>query len=141
MPITEITKARQCGQIRFHVIYQYPYELDQILERCHLKPEAEHLLAITQKEAVEVLVCWLHRDAAYGKELMCGSLARELAEKFVKEFADGASRFFTNGPWHDPRQPQSWQPLTDSVFDGGVIIESGVGNDTRHVCLWFEDED
>ena len=141
MAITEIAKARKCGQVRFHAIYQYPGDLNRILKMCYLKPEAEKLLQIERNEAVGALTCWLHRDAAYRTELMSADSARELAEKFMREFADETSRFFTNGSWFDVKRPQNWQPLTESVFDGGVIIESGKANDTRHVCIWFEDED
>ena len=141
MAVTEISKARKCGQIRFHAVYQYPGDLNRILEMFNLKPKAESLLDITRKEAVEVLTCWLHRDAAYKTELMSADSARTLAERFVTEFADGTSRFFTNGRWYDSQRTQDWQPMTDSTFDGGVLIESGTANDTRHVCIWFEDED
>lgn len=108
---------------------------------CCLKPEAEKLLEIGPAEAVRVLVCWLHRDAAYQSELMLLEQARSLAESFVREYSDKTSRFFTNGRWDDTTRPQSWQPLTESVFDGGLLIESGRGNDVQHTCLWFEDED
>src|SRR5690349_850746 len=141
MAVTEIAKARRCGQIRFHAVYQYPVDLNRILEMCNLKPEAESLLHIGHDDAVRALACWLHCDAAYQTELMNADSARELAESFIREFSDGTSRFFTNGPWHNPKRPQSWQPLTESTFDGGIIIQSGKSTDTRHVCIWFEDED
>jgi hypothetical protein len=141
MAVTEIAKARKCGQIRFHAVYQYPGDLNRILEMCHLKPEADSLLEISRADAVGVLTFWLHRDAAYSTELMSAKSARDLAERFVTEFADETSRFFTNGPWHDSNRPKSWQPLTGAVFDGGILVESGRANDTRHVCIWFEDED
>ena len=108
---------------------------------CYLKTEGEKLLEIRRDEAVRVLVCWLHRDAAYQTELMPEQYALELAVSFIDEYSDDTSRFFTNGRWHDSTRPQSWQPLTESVFDGGLLIESGRGNDTQHTCLWFEDED
>jgi hypothetical protein len=141
MSVTEIVKARKCGQIHFHAIYQYPGDLNRILEMCNLKPDAERLVQIGRDDAVRVLASWLHRDAAYQTELMSADSALGLSEKFVGEFSDVSSRFFTNGLWHDPTRPQNWQPLTESTFDGGVVIESGKGNDTRHVCIWFEDED
>jgi hypothetical protein len=141
MAVTEIIKARNCGHVHFHAIYQYPGNLNRILAMCHLRPEAEHLLEIGRDEAVRVLICWLNRDPAYKTELMSADLARELAEKFVAEFSDETSRFFTNGHWFDPQRPQTWKSLTESLFDGGVLIESGRGNDSRHVCIWFEDED
>lgn len=141
MPVTEISKARKCGHVRFHRIYEYPVDLNRILTMCYLKPEAERLLEIGRDEAVRVLVCWLHRDAAYQTELMPVEQAQRFAERFVREYSDETSRFFTNGRWDDSTRPQSWQPLTESIFDGGLLIESGRGNDTQHTCLWFEDED
>ena len=141
MAVTEIAKARNCGQIRFHAVYQYPGDLNLILQMCYLKPKAETLLQVGRDDAVRALACWLHRDAAYKTELMSEDSAHELAESFVREFSDGSSKFFTNGRWHDPGQPQNWEPLTESIFDGGIIIESGRANDSRHVCIWFEDED
>src|SRR4051794_29561361 len=141
MAATEIAKARNCGQVRVHAIHQYPVDLNRILAMCYLKPEAEKLLEIGRDEAVRVLICWLHSEAAYKTELMSADLASKLAEKFVDEFSDETSRFFTNGRWFDSQRPQNWEPFTESIFDGGVLIESGRGNDSRHVCIWFEDED
>ncbi len=141
MPVTHIARARKCGHVRFHMIYDYPLDLNGILVMSYLKPEADKLLEIGRAEAVQVLVCWLHRDAAYQTELMPAELAEGFAENFVREHSDETSRFFTNGHWNDGNQPQDWIPLTDSIFDGGVLIQSGRGNDTRHTCLWFEDED
>ncbi|HTV40752.1 MAG TPA: hypothetical protein VMF08_09265 [Candidatus Sulfotelmatobacter sp.] len=141
MPVDEIVKARKCGHVRFHAIFDYPFDRNRILIMCYLKPEAETLLEIGRDEAARVLVCWLHRDAAYESELMSPALASELAEKFLREFSDESSRFFTNGRWFDSERPQAWQSLTESVFDGGLLIESGIGNYSRHICIWFEDED
>lgn len=141
MAVTDISKARKCGHVRFHRIYGYPVDLDRILTMCYLKPDAERLLEIGRDDAVRVLVCWLHRDAAYQTELMPFQRAQSLAASFVREYSDETSRFFTNGRWDDSTRPQSWQPFTESVFDGGLLIESGRGNDTQHTCLWFEDED
>ena len=141
MPITEIAKSRKCGQTSFHCIHQYPVALDQILVMCRLKPSADKLLEIGSEKATAVVAHWLHRDAAYNTELMSAESAHELAERFVQEFSDGTSRFFTNGRWFEPGRPQSWEPFTDSVFDGGLLIASGTGNDTQHICIWFEDED
>jgi len=141
MPVTEISKARKCGHVRFHRIYEYPVDLNCILAMCYLKPEADSLLKVSRDEAIRVLVCWLHRDAAYQTELMSAGQAQKFAEAFVREYADETSHFFTNGRWDDLVRPQNWQPLTESVFDGGLLIASGRGNDTQYTCLWFEDED
>ena len=141
MDITQIVKKRRCGQIRFHFLYQYPQDLNSILKRCCLKTEADNLLEINREESVAVLTRWLHREPAYGTKLMSEVSALELAENFVMESADDTSRFFTNGRWFDCEEPATWQPLTESVFDGGLLIASGIGNDTIQVCIWFEDED
>lgn len=140
MPVTEMANARKCGQIRFYAIYEYPFDLNTILEMCHLKPKADRLLTIDQETAVATLVCWLRKDAAYGNELMSERIARKLAKEFVEAFGDKTSRFLTNGDWAGQENP-IWEPMTETVFDGGILIISGSGKDTRHVCLWFEDED
>lgn len=44
---------------------EYPVDLNQILTKCYLRPEAERLVEIGPNAAVRALVCWLHRDAAY----------------------------------------------------------------------------
>ncbi len=141
MPIAEIARARKCGHTHFHIVYEYPVPLNRILQMCFLKPEADKLLEIKRAEAIAAIKHWLFREPAYHIALMSEELAQKLAEKFIREFADDTSRFFTNGRWFDPQEPKHWQPLTQSVFDGGVIIESGKVNKTCHVCLWFEDED
>ncbi len=120
MPIGEIVKARKCGQIRFYAIYECAGDLNRILARCHLRPEAEQLLEIAFDDAVRVLCYWLHRDAAYGIELMSADSAVKLAETFMREYSSETSRYFTNGRWFEPTVPEGWQPLTDSVFDGGI---------------------
>jgi hypothetical protein len=98
-------------------------------------------LKIDRSQAEATLMHWLHREPAYDTVLMSVEKARDLADRFLREFADQTSRFFTNGPWFEARRPQSWHPFTDSIFDGGLLIASGTGNETRHVCIWFEDED
>lgn len=137
--LTEIAKARKCGQVRFHCIYDQPLDLNQILALCHLRAEADKLIAVNRDQAVAVLVRWLHHDLAYNTALMSAKMAHSLATGFLQEFADGTSRFLTNGRWFE--SSDTWEPMTESVFDGGLLIVSGSGNETRHVCLWFEDED
>ena len=142
MAVTEIAKARKCGLVRFHALFDYcSYHFNTILEMCGLKPDADKLLEINREDAICILASWLHRDAAYNTELMSADLASELSEKFFKEFANESSRYFTNGRWRDAARPQTWHPFTDATFDGGIIIESRKGNDSVHACIWFEDED
>jgi len=141
MPLTEIAKARTCGQVRFSCIYQYPGDLNRILQMCGLKANSENLWQIDLSQSIATLTNWLHKDAAYKKEIMSHQLAKQLATSFLNEFADSESRLFTNGNWFDSGDDQSWEPFTDSVFDGGILIEGGTGNDSRHFCIWFEDED
>ena len=141
MPVSEIAKARNCGILRFHSILQYPENLNETLERCALKPDAENLIEVDSKDAVATLAHWLAKDAAYGIALMSTAKAQDLALRFVSEFSDPKSRYFTNGHWFVSEKPNAWHSFTDSIFDGGLLISSGEGNDTRLVCIWFEDED
>ena len=108
---------------------------------CGLKANSENLWQIDLSQSIATLTNWLHKDAAYKKEIMSHQLAKQLATSFLNEFADSESRLFTNGNWFDSGDDQSWEPFTDSVFDGGILIEGGTGNDSRHFCIWFEDED
>jgi hypothetical protein len=108
---------------------------------CSLKPVAEKLLQIDRADAIRVLTHWLQSEPAYKTVLMAADLANELAENFIRDFSDETSRFFTNGRWFESDWPQSWESLTEMLFDGGILIESGKGNDTWHVCIWFLDED
>ena len=105
----------------------------------------------------------LHKDMAYGAEIMPMLLARELATQFLAEFSRASTRFFTNGEWGKPPVEQnvkpswfsvifailaarhaprawagsSWSPATSATFDTGVIVVS----DQKIGCVWFQDED
>src|SRR3954447_17527186 len=121
MPVTEIAKKRKSGWIHFHCIHQYPVELGEILSMCGLKPEAGNLQAITRSQAVSVLARELHKEPAYDTVLLNIEVAKNLAARFVDEFADETSRFFT---------ARAGTRLTESIWDGGILIEAGQGNYT-----------
>jgi hypothetical protein len=86
----------------------------------------------------------LHRDLAYEAPLMAAADAERLAAAFLHLTPD-AEYHFTNGSWDDPpvqmnagptRGP-SWNPISSSTFDAGVIC---VGLNGCSI-LWVEDED
>lgn len=140
MPLTEIFQLRKCGIIQFHTIYEYPGNLNRILGYCGLKPNAEKLISMNYEQAVATITRWLHREPAYDSELMRREQAEHLASEFIKKFSDSTSKFYSNARWFEKSVPQ-WERFTDCVFDGGVLIENGIGNATCHICLWFVDSD
>src|SRR5438552_16054815 len=112
MPLTEISKLRKCGIIRFHTITPYPGDMNRILAMCGLKPCAEKLVTLTSEQAVATLTRWLHREPAYDTELMSREKAETLASAFVREFSDATSKFYSNARWFEASVP-SWEPFSD----------------------------
>lgn len=81
--------------------------------------------------AEALLVSVLHRDLAYGLEMMPLDEARAMASEFVAAATPG-TRFFTNTAGDG-----SWTPLTDATFDCAIIR---VG-EHEVVQAWVECED
>lgn len=96
---------------------------------------------IDTDEAAAVLEALLHRDLAYGVELMPATTARQLAADFIALFAGTPVRWFTNGSWGRPPVAPGvgpeWSPATDATFDAGVIALAT----TAAGCVWCMDED
>ena len=96
--------------------------------------------------AVRIATCVLHRNLAYNLEHMDESLARTLAELFVKKHFSEDTRFFTNKHPENEKFAEkdfddislvSWMPVTNSTFDAGII---GI-NSKQIGMLWVQDED
>jgi hypothetical protein len=110
-------------------------QLDRFVEKFGLSGIGERWREIAREAAVSLTTTFLARDLAYKMKLMSDVEARELAERFVGAFGPGA-RFFTNAD--DPAgESWSWDSLTGSTFDAGVI---GVDTNTIGVIA-VEDED
>lgn len=66
----------------------------------------------------------LHRDMAYGDEVMAEQQAKQSTDRFFAQFGNGV-RFCTN----------NWCPATNATFDEGVLV---IGSQ-RSGCLWVEE--
>jgi len=128
---------RHAGHVRVAFVSYYGQPVDDVLRRLGLaSPEpSPHppLTEITRSEALTVIVALLHRDMAYRVELMSVDEALQFGESFLGSFASDTT-YFSNRPRVDAA---SWNPLTLSTFDSGVIaLSKSVAG-----CIWVEDED
>jgi hypothetical protein len=96
---------------------------------------------VSYAEARAVLAAVLHKDMAYGCEILPHAQAEQLASDFLNQFQLDCSRFYTNGEYGLPRtQPNvgpGWMSATEATFDTGVLILCA---DVTG-CAWFMDED
>lgn len=95
------------------------------------------MLEIDATRAETVLTLLLGRSFVYDDECIAAARARELAAAFVAYSGGSTATFYTNAAWDDKAASYSWTPLTDSVFDGGVIA---IGSSIA-ACVWIEEDD
>jgi hypothetical protein len=123
-------------------IYQAP---DLLAREFGLRSEPNIYRQVDAETARHILRKLLHKDMAYGSELLPISEANALANEFIELFSNLDPRFYTNGNWQlPPKQTAShvwkgntWNPATDATFDAGILV---LGNQLSG-CAWFEDED
>jgi hypothetical protein len=92
--------------------------------------------ALDVDAARRALLRILEKDLAYGAEVMAAVDAADLAERWLGLSADPRA-FFANGAWAEPRVEPSWDPLTPSTFDAGIVAV----DEQRIVLLCVQDED
>ncbi len=131
----DLIAERCCGEIRYAVLFDASGDLSQVLGRFGLSPDGSALVEYDRTTALTILVELLWKDMAYGCECMPRVRAEAWAERVFAEHTTAASRFYSNGNW---ARHESWNPLTTSTFDAGVII---TGPDGTYFCVWFQDED
>lgn len=118
---------------------------DDLARSLRFRPIGQAWEQVRADLAAATLARLLHQWLAYPKEFMPALEAQSLAEAFVGAFGP-ESVCLTNVKWYtgepgalpDPNgPPYSWQPVTKSTFDAGVVCFGGgqVG------LLWFEEED
>jgi hypothetical protein len=96
-----------------------PAKLDVFVEKLGLSGIGEQWREVPREAAVYLAASFLALDLAYKVRLMSDVEARELAERFVGVFGADV-RFFTNTD--DPAgASRSWEALTESTFDAGVV--------------------
>ena len=116
---------------------------DRAVETHGFRPLGDAWLEISAHDAHAIATSLLHRDLAYGEEIMPLAEATELATAFL-DLAPEPLTYFTNGEWIGALEDDGslgttvgWDPISDSAFDAGIVC---VG-DSVTAILWVEDED
>jgi hypothetical protein len=114
-----------------------PTVLDRFVERVGLSGIGDQWREVSREAAVSLVAAVLAQDLAYSSvQHMPPAEARSLAERFAGKFADDA-RFFTNTDLEPGASSCSWDPMTESTIDAGVV-----GIDARTIgILVVQDED
>jgi hypothetical protein len=110
---------------------------DDVVAGTDLEPLGTAWTSIKRPVAISLLELLLHRDLAYGAQLMPEQRARRLAEWFVDSFGPSGCRYGTNRPLVGGRLKPSWTPATSSTLDAGLVI---IGPE-RVGVFWVADED
>jgi hypothetical protein len=130
-----LIQARTAGEIRYAVVSEVTASLSRVLAKVGLRPDETLLVEHNQQTALAILEQLLWKDMAYATECMPKALATSFARQILDEHAGAESRYFSNGNWS---KRESWNPLTESSFDAGLLIAR---EDGCYVCIWFQDED
>lgn len=116
---------------------------DRVAALHGLRPLGEGWLEISGQDALVIVTAVLHRDLAYGTEVMPLAQAQELATEFL-DLAPEPHMYFSNGNWAEAfavgeltASSVGFDPISDSTFDAGVIC---VGDGMASI-VWVEDED
>jgi len=137
----ELGDRRDCGVV--HAGLVEAADLPTAASAFRLATDGATYRAIDLEEARRVLTRILHRDLAYGAEIIPMADAERLASEVLLLVPD--AQLFTNGSYGSPPAPASngvtvgpsWNPATSATFDTGVIA---VGS-SMSACVWVEDED
>jgi hypothetical protein len=130
-----IIEARECGEIRYAVVSESSSDLSRVLGKFGLTPDASLLVEHDKESAFAILSDLLWKDMAYDGECMPRSQAEEIANQLLRQYSVPESKYYSNGNWS---KRESWNPLTESTFDAGLIV---TGKDGTYFCIWFQDED
>lgn len=132
---TIILKERCCGVVRISFSEQ-PKGLTATAESAGLSTRAESYIEIGREKARDILVYLLHKDLAYGSEIIPLKRASEIADLVFLDFQEGEATFLSNSDWKN-NELSTWNPATQATFDSGIIA---IGKKSSF-CIWFEDED
>ena len=130
-----IIDARKYGEIRHSVVSECTDDMSRVLGKIGLKPDASLLIEHSRESAFAILRELLWKDMAYEGECMPKTQAEEIALSLLEQYSVPESKYFSNGDWS---KRESWNPLTESTFDAGLIITGANG---QYFCIWFQDED
>lgn len=136
MWMTAIPRERRSGFVRCSCVTATKWPLAGLLAVFGLRLEEQRMIQLDAKSATTALSSLLNRSFVAELDSIPKPRAQELAEAFVNDVGGQSATFYTNGDWAES-MPRSWTPLTDSVFDGGVIA---IGASIA-ACVWLEEDD
>src|SRR5512139_1713761 len=131
-----IIAARRYGEIRYSVVSEPTGNLSRLLGKFGLTPDESLLVEHDRDSALQILITLLWKDMAYEGECMPRKEAESLARQILTEHESSGCRYFSNG---NVAKGESWNPLTESTFDAGLVVTDAVAQ--CHFCIWFQDED
>ena len=109
--------------------------IEELAARFGLSDDSGIYELVDVDTAGDIVTNVLHRDLAYGSELMPFGTASGISDRFVTEFLATGARFYSNGLLGIGQG--SWTPATNATFDTGVIAWGS----ERSGCIWVEAED
>lgn len=112
-------------------------DFDDLARQVGLEPLGDAWVEIDAARAKRLLVALLHRDLAYGSEVMTEPRADWLASEFLGHFGSDDLRFATNTADVPDSSAFAWDPATEFTFDSGVAVMSKRGAGV----YWVADED
>ncbi|KYF57789.1 hypothetical protein BE08_18630 [Sorangium cellulosum] len=135
--IDRIQAARSCGVLHIGVVAESVRSVGDLARRFGLQGDDGAYREIGEETARRIIAFVLHRDLAYGVEMVPAEDAARLADAFLEQLDGAGCRYFTNGDFGEDPAGASWTPVTSATFDTGALI---LGT-SRSGCLWVEDED
>jgi hypothetical protein len=139
--LTEIRTARCYGRVHTVIAARDGRLVTELLPLFGFQSHEQALLRVSETMALQITRSVLHKDMAYGTVIMPLQRADELARRFLAEFHNPPTDFFSNGSFTQNDDGSvalnSWNPITQATFNTGIIVvEAGLVG-----CLWVEDED
>lgn len=110
---------------------------DDLARRAGLAPLGRGWTEVDGARVRRFLTGVLHRDLAYGTEVMPEHRAAWLADEFISAAGEYGSRYATNSPDMPHESSFSWTAATDYSFDAGVAVIGIAGS----ALFWVADED
>lgn len=119
-----------------------PSAADHVVQTHGFRGIAADWEEISATDAHAIVATLLHRDLAYGQEIMPLETAADLATQLF-DLVSEPHTYFTNGGWSVnpetsvPATLSGFNPISEATLDSGVVC---VG-DGRALLFWVQDEE
>ena len=136
--IVDIMKERNSGLLRICFVKQWPgSSVSDAAKQMGLNADPATYQSLSSDDATSIITWILHKDLAYGQEIIPADRARRRALSLVQSLPSSASFYYNGNAPKDLGISIGWSPATDATFDGGIIALCG------EFCfgIWVEDED